>query len=161
AFGDAVMAAMAKDDPAARVAALASVNADSSNRKAVLEMLAASESVASDDRQNALEKLQSVAADATLPDSIRQLAELKAVVLAGDTMPPDERDQVLNTLATPGAPFRLLAMEQQALVLMRAGNSDAAVALLRQILQEPNVTAGLRRRAAQLIVALGADPDAA
>ncbi|MGB5066767.1 MAG: tetratricopeptide repeat protein, partial [Albidovulum sp.] len=154
AFGDAVMAAMAKDDPAARVAALASVNADSSNRKAVLEMLAASESVASDDRQNALEKLQSVAADATLPDSIRQLAELKAVVLAGDTMPPDERDQVLNTLATPGAPFRPLAMEQQALVLMRAGNSDAAVALLRQILQEPNVTAGLRRRAAQLIVAL-------
>lgn len=163
AFGDAVIAAMAADDPAARVAALDALKTTTdgnSSRIAVLEMLAAAESVAGDNRDVALSRLNTVAADTALPDSVRQLAQLKAVVLAGDTMSNEERTRLLDGLAMPGAPFRPLAMEQQALALMDAGNGEAAVALLRQILQEPNVTAGLRRRATQLIVALGADPDA-
>ncbi|MCB2093713.1 MAG: tetratricopeptide repeat protein [Rhodobacteraceae bacterium] len=161
AFGDAVMAAMAEDDPAARIAALNAVSADSGSRKAVLEMLAASEAVTNDDREGALAKLNAVIADTTVPDSLRQLAELKSVILAGDAMAPDERGKLLDALAAPGAPFRPLAMEQQALSLIGAGDSDGAVALLRQILEEPDVTAGLRRRTTQLIVALGADPDTA
>jgi hypothetical protein len=53
-----------------------------------------------------------------------------------------------------------LAEEQQALALVRDGKKDEAVALARQILREADLTAGLRRRASELIVTLGADPKA-
>ena len=71
-----------------------------------------------------------------------------------------ERDAALAELAQPGAPFRALAMEQQAIALMADGKTGEAVALARQVLQEPDATPGLQRRVTQLIVALGGDPDA-
>ena len=63
-------------------------------------------------------------------------------------------------LVLPGAPYRLMALEQQALVHLAAGRTDEAVALARQILAESGVTPGLQQRASELIVALGADPAA-
>jgi hypothetical protein len=88
------------------------------------------------------------------------LARLKAVILAGPSMAAAERDAALAELAQPGAPFRALAMEQQAIALMADGRTDEAIALARQVLQEPDATPGLQRRVTQLIVALGGDPDA-
>ncbi len=78
----------------------------------------------------------------------------------GDSMEHAQRDATLAELAAPGAPFRMLAMEQQVLVLLGAGQNEAAIALARQILLEPELTAGLQQRLTQLIVALGADPAA-
>ncbi|MCB2137073.1 MAG: hypothetical protein KDE08_14190 [Rhodobacteraceae bacterium] len=164
AFGDAVLAAMQSDDSAARVAALDAIAAEAGTeggRTAVVQFLAAAEALTVEDRAGALDRLQTLAADPALPASLRQLAELKRVILAGDSMAAEERDLTLAGLAAPGAPFRPLAMEQQAMALMAAEKPDEALALLRQLLQEPGVTAGLRRRATQLIVVLGGDPDGA
>lgn len=126
-----------------------------------MEFLAADEALRGGDKAGALQRVEDLAADLKLPGSLRQLAKLKSVVLAGPDMDAEERDTVLNELATPGAPYRALAMEQQALVLIDAGKHDEALALLRQLMQEPDVTAGLRRRTQQLIVVLGGDPEAA
>ncbi|WP_347313061.1 tetratricopeptide repeat protein [Defluviimonas sp. SAOS-178_SWC] len=165
AFGDAVVAALASDDPAARVAALDSVGSnasgDSAGQKAVLGFLAADEALRGGDRAGALTRLEALAEDAALSATYRQLARLKAVILAGPSMEPATRDTALADLAQPGAPFRALAMEQQALALMADGKNDEALALARQILEEPDATAGLRRRVTQLIVVLGGDPEAA
>jgi hypothetical protein len=102
-----------------------------------------------------------VVADTTLPAIYRDLAQLKLVTLSGDRMDAAERDSALATLAAAGAPFRMLAMEQQALALLAADKTGDAVTLLRAILQEPGLTAALQRRVTQLIVALGEDPSAA
>ncbi|MDI3337395.1 tetratricopeptide repeat protein [Defluviimonas aestuarii] len=161
-FGDAVLAALDSDDAAARAVALEQIGAgDKAGRTAVLGFLAADEALKSGDRAAALTRLQALAADANLADSYRQLAELKAVILADADMPAADRDAALSRLAAAGAPYRVLALEQQALVLAKDGKIDEALGLFNQILNEPDVTAGLRRRASQMIVVLGGEPGAA
>ncbi|MDP1669446.1 hypothetical protein [Phaeovulum sp.] len=151
AFGDAVLAAMEAPD---RGAALAAISADGA-QVAVLRLLVAAEATPN---AETVAGLQALASDTTLPASLRALAQIKAVLMAGATMTPALRDATLAELAAPGAPFRGLAMEQQALALLADGQTEAAIALLRQILQEPELTAGLQQRVTQVIVALGADP---
>ena len=160
AFGDAVLTAMANNDPAERVKALDAVTGDPA-QSGVLRLLAAAEAVAAEDVDAALADLRKVVADTTLPAIYRDLAQLKLVTLSGDRMDAAERDSALATLAAAGAPFRMLAMEQQALALLAADKTGDAVTLLRAILQEPGLTAALQRRVTQLIVALGEDPSAA
>jgi hypothetical protein len=159
-FGDAVLAAMANDDPAARAEALAKIGG-TGGQAAVLSLLAGAEALAAEDRDAAAADLRKVAEDAGQPEIYRQLAMLKLVILSGDKMDAAERDQALAGLAEAGKPFRMLAMEQQALALVAEKKVPEAVTLLRAVLQEPGLTAALRRRATQLIVALGEDPEAA
>jgi hypothetical protein len=52
-------------------------------------------------------------------------------------------------------------MEQQAMVLAGDGEAEQAITLFRQILEEPDVTPGLRRRVTQMILVLGGDVEAA
>lgn len=160
AFGDQAIAALETDDPAARLAALEAVRAGA-GQDAVLAFLVSAEALAADDRPRAIEALARIGADGSLPSSYRQLAELKRVMIAGSEMDAAERDTLLAGLAVAGAPFRPLAMEQQALALVAAGDAEAAITLLKQVLVEPGTTAALRRRASEVIVALGGDPEAA
>ena len=151
----AVIAAMDGED---RVAALNAVPA--TGAQLALRQLLIAGVADTAGKADTVAALRSVADDADLPASLRALALLKAVILAGPTMDPVIREAALAGLAAPGAPFRQLAMEQQAVMLVESGQTDAAVTLLRQILQEPELMAGLQQRAAGLIVALGADPAA-
>lgn len=156
AFGDAVMAAMEAED---RRAALAAV-AGTAPQNALRQFLLAAEAAEAGDAAGARDMLEALAADPALPESLRALARIKAAILAGPHMAPAERDATLAALAAPGAPFRLLALEQQALALLDAGRRDEAIVLSRQILNEAELTPGLRRRATELIVTLGGDPAA-
>lgn len=163
AFGDAVLAAMAKDEASARVAGLKAIVADpGAGRAAVLGFLVASEAEAAGDKEEAVTALQAVAADESLPDLYRQMAQLKAVTIAGPGMDAAERDTTLQALATPGAPFRALAIEQQALVLLDAGKTDEAVAMLSALQEDADATPSLVSRVGQILTMLGkAAPDAA
>lgn len=159
AFGDQVIAALTVEDLAKRSDALAAVPAAGVGQQAIVKLLQAADEQSRNDPAAAAKTLQAIADDANLPDTYRQIAKLKWIAVAPD-MDAGQRDAMLTELATPGAPFRPLAMEQQALVLVAAGKTDEAIALFRQIMQEPAVTTGLRRRAAEVIVALGGDPTA-
>ncbi|WP_415184335.1 tetratricopeptide repeat protein [Phaeovulum sp.] len=156
AFGDKVLAAMEAED---RGAALAAIDTDK-GRAGVLGLLRAAEAVERGQPEAARTALEALANDTALPASLRALAQLKAVMVAGTTMEPAARDAALASLAAPGAPFRALAMEQQATIEIEAGRTDEAVALLRQILAEAGLTAGLRQRATEVMVTLGVDPAA-
>ena len=134
--------------------ALAAVEADGA-RAAILQLLIAGEAQRGGDPETALAAFTAVAGDPDLPVSYRQLAALKRVTLAGSALPMEERESVLAGLAQPDQPFRPLALEQLALLRVEAGERDAALAILRDLLDEPNVTQGLRARTQQLIVALG------
>ena len=151
-LGDSVLAAMSADDAAARAEALRAVPAEG-DAQAILALLAAAEAEGDAGRAD----LEAVAANADLPRLYRDLATLKLVLLpgAGDA---DARIDMLMPLTTAGAPFRLLAEEQVALADLEAGRAPEALDRLHQIWLDEQTTQALRRRAGELIVALGGTP---
>ena len=155
AFGDAVLAALDMNDPAACRTALAAVPA-AGPRAGVLGLLLASDPVT--DRAAALAALEKVAADATLPTSYRDLAVLRRVTVAGADLPIADRRALLDPIAAAGRPFRPLAMEQLVILSVEAGETDAAIKALQALRQDEQATAALRRRSDQMIVALGGTP---
>ncbi|MCC5987016.1 MAG: tetratricopeptide repeat protein [Pararhodobacter sp.] len=162
AFGDAVFAALNETDATARdgaLRALAEAESDAGRegrgRAGIVRLLMAAERLQADDRAGALAALQAVAEDDTLPGSYRQLADLKRVIIAGAEMTIDERQALLDPLARAGQAFRPLALEQLALLQLEAGNTDEALARFTALLDEPDISPGLRQRVAQLIDILG------
>ena len=152
AFGDAVMVALEQGTAPERRAALAAVPA-SADRAAILNLMLASDPT--DDRAGTLAALDRVASDATLPASYRDLAVLRRVVLSGSEMLLAERRAALDPIAAPGRPFRPLALEQLAYLLVEAGDTAGAIAALQALSQDQEAPSGLRQRATQMIVALG------
>jgi len=159
AFGDAILQALDATTPEARARALEAVRPGGQDGQVVLDLLRAAALVEADNRDGALEILDRLAGDSKAPLVYRQLASLKAVILRGSSMDKDKRLARLDELATPGNPFRTVALEQKALALYEYGNNDGAIKILRVILQEPGTTQGLLQRAQQLIVALGGTLD--
>lgn len=158
ALGDQMMAALDADDPSARIDALNAVQPGGAG--ALVALLAAGEEAAAGQDEAAIARLGALAADTQVPPAYRQLATIKLVLIEGKTRPAAERRDTLAPLAEPGAPFRPVALELLALIDVEEGNTDAAIAQLREILELPEATAGLRQRATQLIVALGGTLDA-
>lgn len=166
AFGDAILTAITLEDPADRQAALAAIEPVDAAQEAVLGLLiAASELAEADDLEGdaAAAARDSLLAVAELPDlatTYRHLALLK-VMLAGGTGEASRDGLILEELAQPGAPYRPLAIELQAVAALEAGDEATAVTLLRLLTEDAEATEPLRRRARQLIVALGASPEPA
>ena len=153
ARGDALLAAFEAGD----AEAVASVAAEGPV-EGVVALLAAA--VPDADPEGALARLEAVAAAPEVPARYRDLAVLKAVILAPEA-PIEERRERLQAIAGAGAPYRVLAQEQLALLAVEAGDAEAALAQLRALLEDADATEGLRERVGQLIVALGGSLDAA
>ena len=157
AYGDAMLAAVETTDAAARKTALEAV-APSGDGRIVQALLIAANAEQQGDKATALTALQGLAKDAAAPQSYRDVATLKQVMLAGADMPAADRIALLQEVATPGRPFRPLALEQIAMVEIETGDTQTGIGHLRDVLQEPLVGQALRSRVSQVIVALGADP---
>lgn len=155
AFGDAVLAALENDAPEDRVRALAGVEATGA-QAGLVQLLSAGELLQTD-RAAALQALGAAAEDTALPEATRQLAALKRVIAGGADLAPDERAAVLERLAQPGQPMRPLALEQTALLQLEQGNVETAIEILTDLLSQSDVSDTLRRRATQLVVALGGE----
>ena len=152
-FGDALVAALALPE-GERAAALAEIGAQPEQR-AVLDLLMVAEAAAAQDRPAALAALAAIEANAAVPSTYRALAALKRVMIGGADIPVEERQTVLAGLSQAGAPFRPLALEQLAVLRIETGDRDGALEILRDLREDADATEALRRRAAQLIVALG------
>ena len=83
------------------------------------------------------------------------LAALQAVLV--QSTDPDARPDAtrLDALIVGNSPYRLLAMEVRAGLDLAAGETERAHADLSEILTEPTASAGLRQRAAALLIASG------
>ena len=79
------------------------------------------------------------------------------MIIDSANMDANERNSAYDRLMTPGAPYRLLAQEQLAMQYVRDGDVEAAKRELAMIVEDVSVTASLRSRAQQLIVALGGE----
>lgn len=157
ALGDSVILALGAASPSDRAQQLAAISTDNAQAQYYLELLKSASQTEAGDRTAALRLLDAVAADADAPQVYRQLAELKAVIMRGADQDRATRMATLERLAIAGAPFRVQAMEQQALAKFEFGDKDGALVILKNILNEPGATQGLIQRAQQLIVALGGE----
>ena len=92
-----------------------------------------------------------------LPEIYRQIASFKSLTLQAETLSVEERRLSFEGLASPGAPLRLLAQEQLALIDIQEGDTEAAITRLRDLVLDSEATADLQQRAQQAIVALGGE----
>ncbi|MGR3495072.1 tetratricopeptide repeat protein [Citreimonas sp.] len=155
AFGDAILAALEAEEAEGRVEALDAIAAPGPGGAAVLGLFMAAEAGRAEDDATAVARLQTVADNSEIPLIYRQIAQYKALSRGAGVMDPEQRRAGLEALAVPGQPLRLLAEEQLALIEIEQGDTDAAIERLRRVIDDSEATAGLRRRASRLIVALG------
>ncbi len=156
--GDAIYDALSIDDEAARRTALVDLTATTTTAP-VERLLAASAQQEAGDDADAAVTLDAIAADVSNSAVYRDLAMFKALMLRHAELDPAARIAGFAPLAQPGAPFRLLALEQTALAHVDANDRDVAITTLRGILEDAEVTRGLRERAQNLIVSLGGKVD--
>ena len=151
-FGDAALVALEKSDAAERMAALAAIPVDA-DQKAVQALLLSGNP--DGDKAGSLATLDALIADTAQPQVYRDLAVLRRVALAGSDQPLADRRAALQGVAIPGRPFRTLAEEQLAYLLIEDGEKAAALTALTALIQDQEAPAGMRRRLGQVITALG------
>ena len=156
ARGDALLAALEIEDSADRLTALGDIAAGEDSN-AVALLLAASVQYEEGEAAQSVETLTRLAASDAAPEIYRELAALRAAMTPVEGQGPEARIAALDPLASPGRPFRLLALEQRALAEVESGEIDAAIASFRLVAEDAEVTRGLRQRAQDMIVALGGD----
>ena len=159
ALGDAILSALAENESAQRATSLQAVDASSVGGDAVLNMLLSASQTDAGSRRDAVNSLNAIATQGDLPEIYRAIASFKALLLQTDTMPVADRRQQFEALAIPGAPLRLLAEEQLALIDVAEGNTQAALDRLQALRQDAEASVDLQQRAAQLIIALGGEPE--
>ncbi|UOA26781.1 tetratricopeptide repeat protein [Pseudosulfitobacter sp. DSM 107133] len=159
ALGDAMLNALKLDDSAARAAAFSKIEAGQPSARAVLNFLTASEEFEAGDAADATAHLQEIANNNDVPLIYRQIASFKMLGQGAATMSVEDRRAGYEALAQPGVALRLLASEQLAMIDIETGDTDAAIARLKTILDDSEVTPDLQQRALQVIVALGGEPD--
>lgn len=158
AFGDAVTDAYDMGTPEERRAALALVPADG-DQAVILALIEAADPA--QDKAATLAALDRILADTGLAPVYRDLAVLRRVGVAGVDQPLAERRTALEGIAVAGRPYRALAAEQLAYLLLEEGKTPEAIAALQALTQASDATAALKSRVGQVITALGGAPDEA
>lgn len=151
-FGDALVDALDQGTPEERRAALAAVPADG-QQAAILQLILASDPAA--DKAATLAALDTLVANTALPPSYRDLATLRRVLVAGADMALADRRAALQGVAGPGRPYRALAEEQLAYLLVEEGKTDEAIAAMLALIQDQEASGALRARVSQMVTALG------
>ena len=156
AMGDAIVAALNLETASARAAALQEIEATQAS--AIVQLLSAAQ-LASDDRgDEAVAQLTAVHSNEGLPVIYRQIAEFKSLVIADAGQSVETRRNGFEGLISSGSALRVLSEEQLALLDIGANDVGGALVRLQRLLEDSEITPGVRRRVTQLITALGAKP---
>ena len=156
ALGDAIVSALQLETAAERATALQKI--ETSEAPAIVQLLSAAELVGDDRGGEAIAQLAVVQSNDTLPSIYRQSAEFKALVIDDDGQSAEKRRTGFESLIASGSALRVLAEEQLALLDIAANDVDGALVRLQRLLEDSEITPGVRRRVTQLITALGAKP---
>lgn len=156
AMGDAIVAALNLETASARAAALQEIEVTQAS--AIVQLLSAAQ-LASDDRgDEAVAQLTAVHSNEALPLIYRQIAEFKSLVIADAGQSVETRRNGFEGLISSGSALRVLSEEQLALLDIGANDVGGALVRLQRLLEDSEITPGVRRRVTQLITALGAKP---
>ncbi len=152
ARGDALIAAMEMEDPAAMAAALNDLKTGPGAAVVLLRQAAAY--AAAGNAVSAGEALDQVIAG-DVPEIYKEMARLQLVGLPGGSLSRSDKLTVLQGMDSEGHPLQALAKEQRALINLDAGETEAALDDLKVLFLGEQFAEGVRSRAAQLIIALG------
>ena len=158
-FGTSIIDALNERNAADRISKLQKINAPGENAKAVVAMLLSAESIGNETESLEMSSLSDAIEGLSVDPHYRDLLNFKILLNSSEIMNLDERMKAFEALSKPGNPFRLLAEEQMALIELELGNTDSAIEKISQILLDAELTAGLRNRATQMMIALGKDPE--
>ena len=158
-FGTSIIDALNERNAADRISKLQKINAPGENAKAVVAMLLSAESIGNETASLEMSNLIDAIEISSIDPHYRDLLNFKTLLKSSEIMNLDERMKAFSALSKPGNPFRLLAEEQMALIELELGNTDSAIEKISQILLDAELTAGLRNRATQMMIALGKDPE--
>ena len=115
----------------------------------------AAEQAAADDFTAAEASYLALASDASLDPLYQQAATLLSVMVAPQDADVAELAARLSVLETAAGPWQAMALETGAGLALRGGNTDAAVAKYKRLMDMADVPAGMRQRAERMIVMLG------
>ncbi|MEM9967122.1 MAG: hypothetical protein AAF755_03375 [Pseudomonadota bacterium] len=152
-LGDATRAALAQGGSA--VDALEAIETDDPLERVFLQLSIAEQYIAQGGIKGALTALDAISLSADAPEVYRQLAQFQALTLRADTMSTAELRAAFEPMAQPGHRFRLVAIEQLALLDIKEANGIAALDRFQSIFTDAGATPELRDRARQMIFALG------
>jgi hypothetical protein len=103
------------------------------------------------------ELYRDIAGEAGLDPIYADLARLQSVRVNVAAMDPAEATAELDKLTGEGAPYRLLALELRAMVLLNSGDAEGAHADLNTIIGNPLATRESSERAVALLLSSGGD----
>jgi hypothetical protein len=106
-------------------------------------------------KDKAIALYDSMAADSHVRYEYQQLAAFLALQAVMDTAAPADLDKRLTPLLDSRSPWRLSALEDQAVLALRAGDKDKARKALAEIKQTPQVPVSLATRATDLLRFIG------
>lgn len=158
-FGTSIINALGEKNIDDRISKLQKINAPGDNAKVVIAMLLSAELNGSESSTLEKSSLSTITEGSSIDAHYRELLNFKILLGSAETLSLEERATAFEALSKPGNPFRLLAEEQLALIELEQGYIDNAVEKISQILLDAELTAGLRNRATQMMIALGKDPE--
>ena len=150
--GDALLAAMDTVDEVARASALNEI-ASQGSENIVAQMLAAG---AKD--ENSINFLNAVIENTDQPEYIRDLAKLKLTMIPG-AQTKEQKLKTLDILSQPGGIYRNAAVEMLVAFELELGNLNKAIEFLKSHIQDAEASRAQVQRMAELLVALGSEPD--
>ena len=156
-LGDRVLSAVANKDPIElKDIEISNISQDMFIKNLLSAILLSDNKL--DASKMALEEIRDIPG---ITKTYRELNAFKLglLVLKEGNLTGDERFSVFEGLVEPGSPFRLLAKEQQALILIEQGKLEFAIKALAEISVDSETTASLKRRVTQLRISLGGDPN--
>ena len=156
-LGDRVLSAVANKDPIElKDIEISNISQDMFIKNLLSAILLSDNKL--DASKMALEEIRDIPG---ITKTYRELNAFKLglLVLKEGNLTSDERFSVFEGLVEPGSPFRLLAKEQQALILIEQGKLELAIKALTEISVDSETTASLKRRVTQLRISLGGDPN--
>jgi hypothetical protein len=156
--GSAVMKALEGSDEKERAKLLANIEVTNPEVKSIVAMLKAAEETTLQNYAAASKSLKAISEDLSTSQIYRDIAEFKFLLLSHDRIEDSLLLKGFEELASAGNPFRLLAEEQIAIIKLKNRENDAAVAKLRSILEDAELTDTIRQRVTQLLISLGIDP---
>ena len=158
ALGDAVVSALQLEDAAQRAVALQDIQSQTADGQAIVQLLSAAELAADNRASDALTQLAAVRDNDEVQSIYRQIAAFKFLLLPISGSSIEDRQSGLEALISSGSALRVLAEEQLALLDIELGNEADAVVRLQRLLEDSEITPGVRRRVTQLITSLGTTP---
>ena len=158
-FGTNIIDALGEKNIDDRISKLQKINSPGDNAKVVIAMLLSAELNGSESPTLEKSSLSTMTEGSSIDAHFRELLNFKILLGSAESLSLEERATAFEALSKPGNPFRLLAEEQLALIELEQGYIDNAVEKISQILLDAELTAGLRNRATQMMIALGKDPE--